>query len=105
MENEFWDRWTKKLHKLSIKDRNNLFDKINSKYHSEKYKDREYSLGREPNEYLYGLILEYGRRYGKEITDDPEIEFIYETYILDNNWEISCIYGQGCCYRLQKRES
>lgn len=88
------DKYSEKFHKFSKEKRFEIINAIINKYDSDKYKDREYSTGRIPNETLYYNLLHYAKKYGIEVESDIDM-FPSESYIIDDNIKITCIYGQG----------
>ena len=46
-------------------------------------------------------ILEYGIKYGT-LNKIEDAQFGYDSYIIDNSWIITCWYGQGCAYNLER---
>lgn len=100
------ERKISRICRLSSKDRDLIIQKIKRKYESDEYKSRYLSRGKEPREYLYSVLLEYGRWHGEINTTAEEYEvFPCESFIIDGKWIITCVYGQGCFYRLTlKRE-
>ena len=90
------------LNKIGKEKRNEFFTKVKQKYDSKKYKDREFRKGKEPEELLCHYILDYGRKFGDSVKDDENVELIYDEFIIDKTWKISCIWGQSCFYSLEK---
>lgn len=88
------DKYSEKFHSFSEERRLEIIKLIVNKYASDKYKDKEYSKGRIPDEILYYSLLHYARKYGDQIESEIKI-FDSESYIIDNNVKITCIYGQG----------
>lgn len=95
------NKYLDKLHNMSSEDRSVLFEKIKTKYYSDEYYHRWIDRGIEPPEDLFEYVLEYGIKYGKlnKIENAP---FGYDSYVIDNSWIITCWYGQGCAYNLEK---
>ena len=40
-------------------------------------------------------IYEYGKEYGKEVPDNLEIDFLVDSYVIDDTWKVELFYGQG----------
>ena len=84
-----------------------LIQKIYNKYSSEKYRDREYGLGREPMEVLFWTLLEYAKEYGVEFTEqeyeDYSCMFTGEMYYL-GDWVFEVLHGQGSCVEVYKKD-
>lgn len=95
-------RFNNWLNKIGKEKRNEFFEKVKQKYDSKEYKDREFRKGQEPEELLYHYILDYGKNFGDTVQDDERLEFIYDEFIIDKTWKITCIWGQGCFYSLVK---
>lgn len=102
-KSELKKRYIDKVHSMSIKDRDILFQKIKTKYDSDAYRDREYKLGYEPREMLYSYILEYAQKYGIPY-QQTDMVFPYESYAIDG-WSITIIFGQGCAYIFERRDN
>ena len=92
---EQYKRFNEKLHSVSKEERNAFFEKVKNKYDSEEYKDRWYNQGFEPENFLYDYIYEYGKEFGKEVPDNLEIDFLVDSYIIDNTWKVELFCGQG----------
>ena len=45
---------------------------------------------------------DFRRKFGDSVKDDENVEFIYDEFIIDKTWKISCIWGQSCFYSLEK---
>ena len=99
---EHIEKYIEYLHNLSISDRTALFEKIKAKYDSQEYYDREVKLlKREPREFLYDYIFEYGHKYGV-VNEIPDAMFGYDSYIIDGIWVFTAWYGQGTAYNFDK---
>lgn len=93
-------KWISRLHDLSISNLEKWVDAAIAKYSSQKYKNKEYRLGRSPRKDLYWLFLDYIVKYGQDlheidvridINNDcpfPNVKYIFDKY------SISCMYGQ-----------
>ena len=88
------NKYSEKFHNFSKEKRFEIINAIINKYDSDKYKDREYSKGRIPDETLYYNLLHYARKYGNQIESEIKI-FNSESYVIDDNIKITCVYGQG----------
>lgn len=96
------DKYIQYLYNLSLPDRTALFEKIKAKYDSQEYYDREVKLlKREPREFLYDYIFEYGHKYGV-VNEIPDAMFGYDSYIIDGIWVFTAWYGQGTAYNFEK---
>ncbi len=95
------ERKINRLYRLSPENRDLIIQKIKVKYESDEYRSRYLNRGKEPREYLYSVLLDYGRWHGEinTIAEEDEL-FPCESYIIDDKWIITCVYGQGCFYRL-----
>lgn len=90
--------WVDKLYKLSKDDRLKIVKSIVAKYDSQKYIDKEYKCGREPEEYLYNHILKYAEKYGIRLPITSEHEYYpCEAYLVDNNFIVYGVYGHYIC--------
>lgn len=95
------NKYLDKLHNMSSEERSVLFEKIKTKYYSDEYNNRWLDRGIEPPEDLFEYVLEYGIKYGK-LNKIENAHFGYDSYIIDNEWVITCWYGQGCAYNLER---
>lgn len=84
-----------KFHNLSKEDRLSIVKKIITKYESDDYVDREYAHGCFPRTPLYYMLFDYGVLYGKESTENLNGYFPEKKVIIDDNIEVSAIFGQG----------
>lgn len=82
-----------------------IVEKIISKYDSDKYRNREYNLGREPMEDLYFFLYEYASKYGIGSTDEEfEIHgnnFTSGLYKI-HGYFFNLMCGQGSCILISK---
>ena len=76
-----------------------IIGKIREKYNSINYSEREYSLGREPNEYLYSFLFEVAKTYGEK-TDLKE-DFLWESYQYEG-YIFNLYQGQGSFILINK---
>lgn len=98
---EHINKYVTKLYEIGQEKRNELFQKIKTKYDSDEYYHRWIDRGIEPPEVLYDYILEYAFKYGK-INTIEDAHFGYDSYIIDDTWIITCWYGQGTAYNFNK---
>lgn len=98
---EHINKYVTKLYEIGQEKRDELFQKIKTKYDSDEYYHRWIDRGIEPEERLYDYILEYGFKYGKLNTIE-DAYFGYDSYIIDDTWIITCWYGQGTAYNFNK---
>ena len=98
---EHINKYVTKLYEIGSEKRNELFQKIKTKYDSNEYYHRWIDRGIEPPEVLYDYILEYAFKYGKLNTIE-DAHFGYDSYIIDDTWIITCWYGQGTAYNFNK---
>ena len=98
---EHINKYVIKLYEIGPEKRDELFQKIKTKYDSDEYYHRWIDRGIEPPEVLYDYILEYGFKYGKLNTIE-DAHFGYDSYIIDGTWIITCWYGQGTAYNFNK---
>lgn len=90
-EKKMLDRYIKKLKNTPVSLRLKFYDKVYKKYNNDSYIDKEYKLGREPQNLLYDIILEFA------IHNMPCIDENNGTcvYLVDDAYTIQMIYGQG----------
>lgn len=98
---EHINKYVTKLYEIGQEKRDELFQKIKTKYDSDEYYHRWIDRGIEPPEVLYDYILEYAFNYGKLNTIE-DAHFGYDSYIIDDTWIITCWYGQGTAYNFNK---
>lgn len=98
---EHINKYVTKLYEIGQEKRDELFQKIKTKYDSDEYYHRWIDRGIEPPEVLYDYILEYAFNYGKLNTIE-DAYFGYDSYIIDDTWVITCWYGQGTAYNFNK---
>ena len=51
---------------------------------------------------LLDYVLEYGKKYGVSIEDNMDIDALYEEYIIDSKWKISCFWSDELMIKLIK---
>lgn len=83
----FMNRYVEKIHNMSLVDRLKFYQRVHDKYESSDYIDKEYRAGYQPRQDIYFILLEYARKYGKEIEID--------SFIIDDKWSIELFVGQG----------
>lgn len=98
------NKYVDRFHAFTKDERSVLIEKIKTKYDSDEYYNRWINRGIEPPEVLFDYILEYGYKYGKR-NHIEDAYFGYDSYIIDNTWVITCWYGQGIVYNLDKINS
>lgn len=82
-----------------------IVEKILKKYRSKEYVNREYGLGRMPNEELLFFLYNYAKKYGREATDE-EFEthgncFTADLYII-HDYCFNIMNGQGTIIKVEK---
>lgn len=85
------DRYIKKLKNMPVSLRLKFYDKVYKKYNNASYIDKEYKLGREPQNLLYDIILEFAI-YNMPCIDENNGTCVY---LVDDTYTIQMIYGQG----------
>lgn len=98
---EHINKYVEKLYEIGPEKRDELFQKIKTKYDSDEYYHRWMDRGIECPDTLYDYVLEYGIKYGKLNTIE-DAYFGYDSYIIDDTWVITCWYGQGIAYNFNK---
>ena len=79
-----------------------VFERLITKYDSDKYRNHEYKMGVEPREPLYWFLFKYAQTHGKPCTDDKYInDFTGEIHYL-GSYVIQVMHGQGSCIRIDK---
>lgn len=63
------EKYFKKFESFSVEKQNKLIEKIIEKYSSKEYKDKEYSKGRMPDEYLYHILFLYASNRCPDISE------------------------------------
>ena len=89
------DKYVEKFHNIGIEKRGEIIEKIVAKYNSDKYRDKEYSCGREPLCPLYWYLDEYADKYGEKLPDEADNPFPHCKSIIDGKYVIRKMYGQG----------
>lgn len=98
---KFYARWVEKVHNLSIEERIDIIGKCKVKYESDEYAKKEYSKGYEPRMSLYDILIEYSRKYGKNIYEEriksgDLLPFCYgDLYLIDDAYIVELLMGQG----------
>lgn len=106
-EQNIRDNQLKRFHQ-NVNLNNNLsefVEKVCKKYDSDKYKDRWYKRGYEPQESLYWFLYSYFKEYGREAFDEEimaiDNPFINSAYIIDD-YMIGVMNGQGSYVKIYK---
>ena len=99
-------KYIKRYRNLPVKERLEIFEKIQNKYKSNEYRDREYfKCGCEPREYLFNLYLSYAEDYGDplDIPEDDKHYFTTGMWILkEENLIVERLDGQGTVIKVYK---
>ena len=96
----FWNRWVEKVNSLDKNKRTELIEKVQKKYRSDEYKDKEWKKGCEPREELYTLLCHYACRYGedilqKRVSAGDILYFCCGLYLVDDSYVVEYNNGQG----------
>lgn len=93
------------LHRLYKNNLDAIIEKVITKYESKEYRDKEYKLGREPDEVLYTLFLDYAEVYSKPCREFQYMnDFTGDIYYL-GSYVIQIMHGQGSFIRLEKQKN
>ncbi len=85
-----------KLESLTKEELYLFIDKCIMKYESQKYSDKEYKLGRQPNTDLYWVLYSYFEKKGIEIFNGEYISPFNKSYFkLHNKYVARVLHGQG----------
>lgn len=76
-----------------------IINKIEKKYNSDDYINREYSLGREPMQDLYSFLFEVSKKYGEEL--DLNEDFLSQAYEY-KGYVFKLYQGQGSFITIDK---
>lgn len=97
------DKYFKKFESFSVEKQNMLIEKIIEKYNSKEYKDREYSKGRMPDEYLYHILFLYASYHCPDISEKySDLAFFAGAYRINKKFDIVKFSGQGILYEVYK---
>ena len=84
----------------------NFIKKVNEKYSSYKYRNRESKLGRIPSEYLISFLFEFAEKYGEEASDEEynqyDNQFTTALFKYDNYY-FHLMQGQGSAIHIFKK--
>jgi hypothetical protein len=99
----FMPKWIGKIkEKIDLYGENLVIETLVDKYKSDKYRDREYKCGREPQETLLYYLFYYAQEYCKESTDSSHYGmFTAEAYHI-GSYIIQLNIGQGSFISLSK---
>lgn len=103
------DSQLERFHNRILRDNNfsELIEKIQTKYSSDKYKDREYKIGVEPREPLFGFLMNYAEKYGRDATEEEWEElsgmFTNELYYI-YGYYFELVVGQGSYVSVYKEK-
>lgn len=87
-----YNRYIRRFLDYDIDKRDEIIEKIFLKY---RYQT--------PNRIsLLDYVLEYGKKYGVSIEDNMDIDVLYEEYIIDSKWKISCSWSDKLIIKLIK---
>lgn len=99
---EHENRW---IERFKARYENNLDEavrKLKAKYNSKAYIDREYRLGREPDERLLWLVWNYSQKYCKPCFDQKYFnQFTAEAFYI-GSYVISIMHGQGSVISVER---
>jgi len=103
-EAEYKSRQVERFKKHAEHRLDEVLEKIISKYDSDKYVRREYSLGYEPRETLLWVALNYAEEYC-EPCEDPQWAnpFTGAMYYI-GSYVIQVMHGQGSVIKIEKIE-
>jgi hypothetical protein len=102
---EVEDLRVERFKKWAEPDMNLAIEKLISKYYSDEYVKKEYSLGYEPREKLLWVVLNYAEKYCKECTDEKYLNmFTGQAYYI-GSYVIQVMHGQGSVIRIDKIET
>lgn len=101
--NKLDDKYIDKFKLFSTEKQNRLIEKLIKKYESKDYKDREYSKGRMPDEYLYYFLFLFASRYCPCVDENySELPFFEGAFRINNKFDIIKFLGQGTLYKVYK---
>lgn len=96
-------KYSDKFRSFSVGKQNELIEKVINKYESKEYKDREYSKGRFPEEYLYGFLFSFANQYCPDVTQEySEDPFLFGAFRINDKFDIVGYSGQGIIYKVYK---
>ena len=106
-EREHRNRWMEKMKSYLGDDIDSGVERLLDWYKSDKYRNREYKMGRQPTEELLWVLFNYSVIYGEEIQENSEI---YETYgnsftggmFKIGSYVIQVMHGQGSVIAIDK---
>lgn len=97
------EKYFKKFESFSVEKQNKLIEKIIEKYSSKEYKDREYSKGRMPDEYLYHILFLYASNRCPDISEKySNLPFFAGAFRINKKFDIVKYLGQGTLYQIYK---
>jgi hypothetical protein len=79
-----------------------VLEKIVTKYDSDEYVRREYSLGYEPRETLLWVAFGYATEYCKPCDDPEYANYFTGTMYYIGSYVIQIMYGQGSVIKIEK---
>lgn len=96
-------RQIKRFHTKYAKKLDWVIKKLEDKYSSNTYKDKEYKMGREPRDPLYWFLIEYARKYCRECKNKKYWNiFTGEAYYI-GSYVIQVMNGQGSAVKIEKK--
>lgn len=97
------DKYFKKFESFSVEKQNMLIEKIIEKYSSKEYKDKEYSKGRMPDEYLYHILFLYASNRCPDVSEKySNLSFFAGAFRINEKLDIVKYLGQGTLYQNYK---
>lgn len=96
-------KWIGKIEeKINQYGEDTVIEYLISKYRNDKYRDRESKCGREPDELLFYLLLNYAREKCKPSDEDEHWDnFVAEVYYI-GSYIIQLYVGQGSFVAFKK---
>ena len=104
LDNLHTERWIERFKRWAEPDVDQALEKLINWYSSDKYRDREWNKGREPEEKLLWLAFDYAEKYCQECEDEENLNMFtgYAYYI--GSYVIQIIHGQGSAILIDKRK-
>jgi hypothetical protein len=103
IEEEFKSRWIEKFKQWVESDIDAKIQKLLTKYYSDEYVNREYSIGCEPRETLLWLAFDYAQKYC-EVCDEEKYlnDFTASAYYI-GSYVIQVMVGQGSVIKITEQ--
>lgn len=97
-------RWVDRFKRWAEPDMDAALEKLIAWYSSDKYRDREWMKGREPEEKLLWIAFEYAEKYCQVCEDPENLNMFTGSAYYIGSYVIQVMNGQGSVILIEKRK-